>query len=164
MRLRAGFTEKAARIGRIAATVLGAVLMASGCVFSSAKVTLRVDPAALDDVRGIGEVRAEASHESERDGKTQVSRELVIDVGATSGREALDKAADLLAARKWVITTQNRPTIVLMESARWGETYATLRPFDPAYFEDKPEVLEQLKKASVKEEPLVYLDVYEGTI
>ncbi|MEU7863279.1 hypothetical protein [Nonomuraea sp. NPDC049141] len=164
MRLRVAFTEQAARIGRIATTALGAVLMASGCVSPPASVTMRVDPAALNDVRGIGEVRAEASDESERDGRTQVARDLVIDVGATSGRAALDKAADLLAARKWLIKAQNRPTIVLMESARWGETYATLRPFNPAYFEDKPEVLEQLKKASAKEESLVYLSVYEGTI
>jgi hypothetical protein len=126
--------------------------------------TLRVDPAALENIRGIGKVWAEVSIENERNGRSQIENLLVIDVGAASGREALDKAADLLEGRNWMIDTENRPAIVLMESANWKDAHLVLYPFHPAYFEDHPEVLGALEKASVKEESLVYLEVFEGVL
>ncbi|WP_344976383.1 hypothetical protein [Streptosporangium fragile] len=137
-------------------------ILGSGCTLSpSTPSTLRVPPAALDGIRGIGRVQAEAIRENEDNGNRQIDNLLVIDVGATSGREALDKAADLLAARKWVIVAENRPTIVSMDSADWQETHLVLRPFRAYYLEDHPEVLKKMKEASVKEESLVYLEVFE---
>ncbi|WP_326825435.1 hypothetical protein [Streptosporangium sp. NBC_01756] len=149
----------------MAVVVLGIALLSSGCIVSpSTSLTLRVAPAALDNIRGIGKVQAEASDENENENGRQIENLLVIDVEATSGREALGKAADLLGARKWRVVAENRPTIVSMESANWQDTHLVLRPFHPAYFEDYPDILEALKEASVKEESLVYIEVFEGEI
>ncbi|MEU7897672.1 hypothetical protein AB0B45_33045 [Nonomuraea sp. NPDC049152] len=109
-------------------------------------------------------MQEEITTEYERNGRTQIAKMLVIDVGATSGPHALDKAAELLVARKWVISAENRPTIVSMDSARWQGTHVVVRPFAPLYFEDHPEVLERLKESSVQEESLVYLEVFHGTL
>ncbi|MEV0595675.1 hypothetical protein [Nonomuraea cavernae] len=142
------------------AAVLGLLTVVTGCLGPPASVTLRVDLAALEDVRGIGRVRAEFAHESDTEGGgTQISETMIIDVGGMNGREALDRAANLLAARDWMIEAENRPTIIGMASARWKDTYLELRPYHPAYFEDHPEVLEKIKKESIDSSSLVYLDV-----
>ncbi|WP_020541180.1 hypothetical protein [Nonomuraea coxensis] len=156
--------ENPAYRGRVAAVVLGLVILCSGCSLSPVEVVLRVEPAALDDIRGIGEVRAESTSESEKDGSRQISHALIIDVGAASGREALDKAAGLLLSRRWKISAENRPTIVSMESSRWEDTRLILRPFHPAYFEDQPEVIEQLEESSAEVESLVHADVEKGVL
>ncbi|MEU4410164.1 hypothetical protein AB0F88_37125 [Streptosporangium sp. NPDC023963] len=126
--------------------------------------TLRVPAAALDSVREIGKVEAEISIENERNNSIQIENLLVIDVEASSDREALDKAVNFLSARNWRIAGENRPVIVSLKSTDWQNTNLTLRPFNPMYFEDHPNVLETLKKASIKEESLVYLEVFEGEI
>ncbi|WP_329087696.1 MULTISPECIES: hypothetical protein [unclassified Streptosporangium] len=143
-------------------TVIGVILLGSGCMLSPS--TLRVPAAALDSVRGIGKVEAEISIENERNNSIQIENLLVIDVKASSDREALDKAVNFLSDRNWRITGENRPVIVSLESTDWQNTNLTLRPFNPMYFEDHPNVLETLKKASIKEESLVYLEVFEGEI
>lgn len=142
--------------------LISACLLASGCMLSPS--TLRVSPAALDNVRGIGKMLAETSTENATENGRQIENLLVIDVGATSDREALDKAANLLAARKWAIDGENRPTIVFMKHANWPDTHLILRPFDSMYFKDYPEILKALKETSVKEEALVYISLFEGEI
>ncbi|MEU7900280.1 hypothetical protein AB0B45_46540 [Nonomuraea sp. NPDC049152] len=158
-------TARSAAVDRIMVIILGIFIVASGCMVPPAPVVLRVDPAALDDVRGIGEVQAELNNVSDlEDGGTLISQKMIIDVGGRSGRESLDKAVDLLTARKWVIKGQNRPTIVMMATTRWNDTFLALRPYNSAYFEDNPEVLKEIKKRSINEESLVYLDISRGSI
>nr|BFE78553.1 hypothetical protein GCM10020093_011540 [Planobispora longispora] len=115
-------------------------------------------PAALDSIRGIGELRAETSREDEDDGITQVENLLVISVGAIDEREALDKAASLLVARGWMIVAENRPVIVSMESVKWEHTHLALRPFSPDYLEEYPEILRKLE-IPIEGESLVYIEV-----
>ncbi|YCK38220.1 hypothetical protein ACNF49_30480 [Actinomadura sp. ATCC 39365] len=120
---------------------------------------MRVDSVLLGDVRTIGKVLAAVEGVSESDHIKQVSNLLVIDVGATSGSQALDKAVEFLIARKWAIATENRPAIVLLNSTVHKNTSVAVRPFHPAYFEDFPDVLQRLRGSSVDENSLVYLDV-----
>lgn len=162
MLLSVPFADQKGAIHRVVITVIGVILLGSGCMLSPS--TLRVPAAALDSVRGIGKVEAEISIENERNNSIQIENLLVIDVKASSDREALDKAVNFLSDRNWRITGENRPVIVSLESTDWQNTNLTLRPFNPMYFEDHPNVLETLKKASIKEESLVYLEVFEGEI
>jgi len=122
---------------------------------------LRVAPAVIDNVRSMGRVELEFETESDWGSGTQVTNELVINVGAAGGREALDEAAVLLKEREWIVVAENRPTIVLMKSSRWKDVRVIVRPFHSAYFEDNPEILKRLERASVEEQSLVYLQIFE---
>ncbi|MET9066098.1 hypothetical protein [Streptosporangium sandarakinum] len=144
----------------ILATVLSVLI--SGCMVSSSP--LRVPPPALDNVRSIGKVWAETSTENEKDGRRQIENLLIIDVGAASKREALDKASALLVARKWTVSAENRPTIVSMKCTKWKDVTLVLRPFHPAYFEEYPEILNKLKGLPTEEKSLVYIEIFDGVI
>ena len=75
-------------------------------------------------------------------------------------RNALNEAVKILARRGWNISTDNRPTIVTLDSANRPGAYLAIRPFDAAYFEDDSQVLERVKESLAKSDALINAETF----
>lgn len=119
-----GFLQHVIHNIRVAAVLLAICLMVSGCGLFH--VTLQADPAVIDNVRGIGKVLGETTTEGTWEGTTEIENILVVDVGSTSSKEALNKAFHLLGERGWKVTSQNIPKRVMMESTIWEDVHLSV--------------------------------------
>ncbi|MEU7859857.1 hypothetical protein [Nonomuraea sp. NPDC049141] len=123
--------------------LLSSCLLLSGC----GSTRFQVDSRVLDDVRSIGKVVAETTSEGDAGGDIEVTNTQVVHVATTKKGNALDEAVKILARRGWNISADNRPTLVGLDSANQPHAYLAISPFDAAYFEDDPQVLERAKKS-----------------
>ncbi|MEV7006651.1 hypothetical protein [Streptosporangium sp. NPDC051022] len=137
------------------AALLSADLLVAGC-----SAALQVNPAALDDVRGIGKVLGEVTTEGIWSNTKEVINKLAIDTGSANSREAINKAGDLLRKRKWVAVSQSTSEFMQMKSTVWDGVYLTIFPFDSSEIELYPEkAQEAIKKASAGSEALLAVSV-----
>ncbi|HUR09678.1 MAG TPA: hypothetical protein VM347_44575, partial [Nonomuraea sp.] len=109
-------------------------------------------------MRSIGRVVAEAATEGDADGDIDVINTVVVDVTTTKKGSALNEAVTILTRHRWNISTDNRPTQVTLDSANLPNAHLAIHPFDAAYFENNPQVLERVKKSLAKPETLVSVE------
>ncbi|MEU1878493.1 hypothetical protein ABZ470_14375 [Streptosporangium sp. NPDC020072] len=149
--------RRTGRLLGVAVVFLGACLLTSGCGVFSGKT--QVDPAVLDEVRGIGKVLGEDTDEGDYGAGIEVTNLLVIDVGGVNGPDASRKARDLLSDRKWVVVREVAPEGVEMRSNAWKGVYLD---FQPLYSEERrtyPDGISKAIKASTRPETLLIVSL-----
>lgn len=132
--------------------LIGGVLVAS-CGLTH--TTLRVDPAVLNEARSIGGVLGESTSNGYYEGTTDVITTLVVGTRGKNSTDSVKKAMKHLGGRGWKTTNENLPVSVTMESPNWETNELVLRPFDPMYLENEPEILEAINRAVTNPEALV---------
>ncbi|MBB2911730.1 hypothetical protein FHS43_003003 [Streptosporangium becharense] len=122
----------------------------------------QADPAAVNDVRKIGEVLGEATSEGTWERVTEVENILVIDVGGDNSKEALGKAKHLLGKRGWREISQRSPKWLIMESTVWKDVHLSINEFDPIKVETYPEEIGRaIERGKVESESLIFVHVYQ---
>lgn len=140
----------------LALILLSSCLLLSGC----GPTRFQVDSSVLDDVRSIGKVVAEAAGEGDADGDIDVVNTVVVDVNTAKKGNALNEAVTILTRHGWNISTDNRPTQVTLDFANLPNAHLAVQPFDAAYFENNPQVLEPVKKSLAKPGTLVSVEAF----
>lgn len=82
---------------------------------------LSVDPAAVEEVSGIGTVVARTEDDPMYENTILVLENMLIDVGASGGDEALEIARGRLEQRGWKVVGSSYK-VLFLESARWEGT------------------------------------------
>lgn len=82
---------------------------------------LSVDPAAVEEVSGIGTVVARTKDDPMYENTILVLENMLIDVGASGGDEALEIARGRLEQRGWKVVGSSYK-VLFLESARWEGT------------------------------------------
>ncbi|MEV5897906.1 hypothetical protein [Nonomuraea fuscirosea] len=102
--------------------------LVTGCRSWVFPATSRVAPELVADLRGTGRVLAATTTEWSWDGTTDVTDVLVLDVGGSSSRDALDRALGTLRARGW--KAEGSPDLwrTRLESDKWDDAYLTVEP------------------------------------
>ncbi|MEU8147899.1 hypothetical protein [Nonomuraea sp. NPDC048901] len=111
-------------------------------------------------MRSIGKVVAEAVSEGDADGDIDVINTVVVDVTTTKKGNALNEAVTILTRHGWNISTDNRPTQVTLDFANLPNAHLAMHPFDAAYFENNPQVMERVKRSLAKPETLVSVQAF----
>jgi hypothetical protein len=108
---------------------IGFILAAvSGCGtlwFFKSTTVIKIDPAAVTDVRAIGRLVAQTTTDPYDQDTVQVVEILVLDVGASDFSEALTVARARLQQKGWNVSASG-DIIVTMESSRWKGTTTRL--------------------------------------
>jgi len=121
-----------------------------------------VSPAVLQDVRGIGVVQGEASHEI-ADDATDIINVFVIDIGSASVGRIEEKAKNLLRKRGWEILPGGQPGLEAMVNDK-RDAFLTAYEFHPYPLSQHPELYNGIKEKSTKTDGLVIVkvEVYHG--
>ncbi|MEO3796334.1 hypothetical protein ABGB14_39565 [Nonomuraea sp. B10E15] len=118
------------RTGLVSAAVAFALVasLATGCRSEFLPSESRVAPELIADLRGTGRVLAATTTEWYWDGLTEITDILVVDVGGSSFREALDRALGILRARGW--KAENPPNLwrTHLKSDTWVNVYIAVEP------------------------------------
>ncbi|MEV7007791.1 hypothetical protein [Streptosporangium sp. NPDC051022] len=141
----------------MAAVFLGVQFLVAGCGLFYG--TSRVDPAVLDEVRGIGRVLGEATVEGDYGAGAEVTDMLVIDVGGANGQEAADRADALLLEREWTVVARMPPHGTQMRSTIWDGVYLDFHPFYPEEDKSYPDEIAKVIEASAKPETLLIVSL-----
>ncbi|MEV7008186.1 hypothetical protein [Streptosporangium sp. NPDC051022] len=156
--IKADNPRRAARTLTTAAILLSVQLLFSGCGLVSE--ALRVDPAVLDDVRGIGKVLAEATTETpgQAGGPDKMTNTFVIDVGGVNAQDSLKKARGILLAHKWVSAAEEPPGGVRVKSPAWEGAYLNVRSYGSVTLGNYPEEIKKAVEAAADPEVLLIVD------
>ncbi|MGW4476574.1 hypothetical protein ACWENQ_43530 [Nonomuraea sp. NPDC004354] len=131
----------APQVKRVLVALLALPLL-SGCNVAWAVRELKADPAAVGEARSIGAVVAETTQVLRYENADQAIEVLIIDIGASSFREAIGAAKERLRQRGWKIKYDS-DDLVSMESAKWKQTDLSIEP------------LQALKDYNVDSEPQI---------
>jgi hypothetical protein len=118
--------RRASRALRIAAVLLSACLLVSGCGTRWFPDTLDADPGAISEVRDIGRKMAQTTKGYIYENTAQNMDTFILDVEASSFHEALNIAHRRLRQRGWVLPGRVDEVLnddaISMESEKWGRT------------------------------------------
>jgi hypothetical protein len=79
----------------------------------------QVSPAALDEIRHIGIVRAEVSSEIDYDGNLELANTFVIEMGRMGAKESIDKAVKIFRKNGWEVLGK-KGAMASMKSTKWN--------------------------------------------
>ncbi|MBT2233907.1 hypothetical protein [Nonomuraea sp. NEAU-A123] len=90
---------------------------------------IKVDPAVINEVRGLGRIVMRTTADPIYAQTVQVVEILVLDVGASDFTKALSVARGRLQQRGWSVSSYTDVTVI-MTSSRWSGTTAVLSRVD----------------------------------
>lgn len=119
MSARYGFSGKTSILVKIALVITVCFPVLLGCSGKSQTLKeLRVDPAALAEVRNIGRVVAQDTTYPVYDGTAEVTHVLIIDTGVSGYAAAAEEISKRLRSLGWVVTDSGGISTRL-KSAKW---------------------------------------------
>ncbi|MFC4005818.1 hypothetical protein ACFOY2_01190 [Nonomuraea purpurea] len=141
------------------AIALAVSLVIGGCAVKPDEV----DVGALEEVRKIGTIIWEKRFEGLMGNDPDVTHIFVLNVGGDTEQESLKKAVTSLRSRSWVISLEDLPTSVFMESSKWNGAHLAMYALSDSDENDDPEVIEAIKKQGVEPGGLISVSAYQGS-
>ncbi|MEU0566692.1 hypothetical protein ABZ297_15035 [Nonomuraea sp. NPDC005983] len=102
--------------------------LVTGCRSEFFPSESRVAPEVVGDLRSTGRVLAATTTEWYWDGHTEIADVMVVDVGGSGFRDALDKALGLLRTHGWEAKDPADQWRTRLESNKWDGTWITVEP------------------------------------